>query len=453
MAGLMNWKPGRCATTFTHSKEPLILPSKTGASRALSSIIEDATPPCDLNPFLFNGHLQTFYTAAKDEGPSIHYKRRVFEQEDSNFKGHFGVDFVVKPDVNDDVKPNVASDGGTEDEGLREDPTGVGHRELPPRTTYWTDKEFEELGSNDEKPMLILLHGISGGSHEVYLRNLLVPLTEPTPEGKKAGLTDGDWDALVVNSRGCAGTKITTSMIYNARATWDTRQVVKWVRSRWPRRPLYGVGFSLGANILTNYMGEEGDESLLNAACVISAPFKLESVALALQRTWLGLNVYSKVMADSMRQLYTNHADMFKKNSALDPEKLAKIQYLHEFDREVQTHTWGYPSEGAYYRDASSADVIMNIRRPFLAIHAKDDPIACDEGVPYEEFRQNPYTVLLATSGGGHVSWFEFGQKRWFVKPVSPPPPSTCGYLPETILTIQRPPTSSTPCATLISKR
>lgn len=37
--------------------------------------------------------------------------------------------------------------------------------------------------------------------------------------------------------------------------------------------------------------------------------------------------------------------------------------------------TWGYPTEEAYYRDASSCDSLLNIRIPFLALQAKDDPV------------------------------------------------------------------------------
>jgi hypothetical protein len=32
---------------------------------------------------------------------------------------------------------------------------------------------------------------------------------------------------------------------------------------------------------------------------------------------------------------------------------------------------------------------------------------------------QTPYGVMLTTSWGGHLGWFEFGGDRWFVKPVS----------------------------------
>ena len=248
-----SWYPGKQDITYTHAESPLLLPTKGGPKRAFPEIIKDVTPECHLNPFLFNGHLQTAYTAVKMAGPAIHYKRRVIEQEDQKFQGHFTVDVVTAPPPKSNAE---ARDGGLDDQGLREDPMGIGHHRLPPRTTYFTDKEFSNLGSDDTKPMLITLHGLSGGSYENYLRQVLEPLVKATPEGEKAGgISGGEWEALVVNSRGCAGSKITTSMLYNARATWDVRQVVKWARKMWPNRKLYGIGYSLGANILTNVSG------------------------------------------------------------------------------------------------------------------------------------------------------------------------------------------------------
>jgi predicted alpha/beta-fold hydrolase len=49
---------------------------------------------------------------------------------------------------------------------------------------------------------------------------VLAPIVEKSEAGEAAGgLSGGDWEALVVNSRGCAGSKITTGLMYNARAT------------------------------------------------------------------------------------------------------------------------------------------------------------------------------------------------------------------------------------------
>ena len=158
---------------------------------------------------------------------------------------------------------------------------------------------------------------------------------------------------------------------------------------------------------------------MLDAAVIVSNPWKLEVSSLALQRTYIGLNVYSKAMGTSMRKLFETHREEIVKNQSLKTENIRKVVHLHEFDREVQCATWGYPTEGAYYRDASSSDSVLAIRIPTLCLHARDDPIAFDEAVPYEEIKQNPYVVMCATSGGGHLSWFEFGGGRWHTKPVS----------------------------------
>jgi predicted alpha/beta-fold hydrolase len=212
----MEWL-GHGKIEFTHAPESVAFKTKDGSPTDLQKICEEATPPCILNPFLFNGHLQTFCTVLKPAGPPVYYKRHLFEADDPTVEGTFAVDFVVEPYAETDDT-------------------------LPARTTYFEDKSFDGIGSLDTKPMLIGLHGLSGGSYEIYLRHVLAPLITE----------EGGWAACIINSRGCAGHKITSSVLYNARATWDTRQIVKWARETFPNRPLFGIGFSLGANILAN---------------------------------------------------------------------------------------------------------------------------------------------------------------------------------------------------------
>ncbi len=144
----MEWL-GHAKTTFTHAPKNLNLQKKDGASTDLLKICQEATPPCRLNPLLFNGHLQTIWTVLKNEGPPIHYKRKIFEAEDPAYEGSFAVDFVVKPFSESDDS-------------------------LPTRTTYFKDDEFESIGSLDNRPMLVALHGLSGGSYEVYLDSAIL---------------------------------------------------------------------------------------------------------------------------------------------------------------------------------------------------------------------------------------------------------------------------------------
>ncbi|KAM0254351.1 hypothetical protein ACHAQJ_006883 [Trichoderma viride] len=119
-----------------------------------------------------------------------------------------------------------------------------------------------------------------------------------------------------------------------------------------------------------------------------------------------------------MKALIERHKKEIKQHTNLDLVSISNTTYLNEFDREIQCPTWGYPTESAYYRDASSSDAVLSIKIPFLAISALDDPIAVKEAIPFEEFRQNPNTVLLTTSLGGHLCWFETGGSRWHPRPV-----------------------------------
>lgn len=380
--GNMSRLLGIAKTHFYTGKDSISIRTKAGKLESLESLCRSVIPRCRLNPFLFNGHLQTMWTVIKSEQlVPIYYKRKVFEQHDKAYPGQFTVDFVVKPYQDADTT-------------------------LPPRTTYYTKDEFQKIGSNDSRPMIIALHGLSGGSYELYLRHVLAPLVTE----------EGGWEACVVNSRGCANSRITTPVLFNARSTWDVRQTIRWLRETFPNRPLFAVGFSLGANILTNYLGEEGDKCILTAAVALSCPWSLDVSNMALQRSWFKRSIYSRAMGTNLKKLYSRHKDMILQNPYIEDGDVEKVRFLHEFDRVIQTKTWGYSTEQSYYRDASSTDSVFAVRIPFLAISAQDDPIVCDEAIPRQEFLQSRYGVLCTTSLGGHLSWFELGGGRWMAK-------------------------------------
>jgi len=82
---------------------------------------------------------------------------------------------------------------------------------LPPGIRYMrADEEPELLQSNDDRPMLIAFHGLSGGSHESYLRAVLHHVVSKSPM---------PWAACSLNSRGCGRTAITTQQLFCANWT------------------------------------------------------------------------------------------------------------------------------------------------------------------------------------------------------------------------------------------
>jgi len=62
---------------------------------------------------------------------------------------------------------------------------------------------------------------------------------------------------------------------------------------------------------------------------------------------------------------------------------------------------------------------LIKVQVPLLAIHAQDDPIVSNLAAPYQEIQHTKYAVMVATSGGGHLSWFEIGGGRWFARAAS----------------------------------
>ncbi|KAF9342210.1 hypothetical protein BGX34_008570, partial [Mortierella sp. NVP85] len=86
---------------------------------------------------------------------------------------------------------------------------------------------------------------------------------------------DHGYRCVVFNARACADTELTTAQLYCGSWTDDLRMVVKHIRKTLPEAKLMSVGFSLGSNILMNYMGEEGDRCEFLGAMSVGNPFDL----------------------------------------------------------------------------------------------------------------------------------------------------------------------------------
>jgi len=105
------------------------------------------------------------------------------------------------------------------------------------------------------------------------------------------------------------------------------------------------------------YLGEEGEDCVLKAAVICANPWNLDVTNIALQRTWLGQQVYAKVMGSNLKKLFyeyvvypwkrllaltlnylISHIDMLMNNPRIDLELVKSIKYIHHFDRWVPRH-------------------------------------------------------------------------------------------------------------------
>ncbi|XP_021903183.1 embryogenesis-associated protein EMB8 isoform X2 [Carica papaya] len=243
-----------------------------------------------------------------------------------------------------------------------------------------------------ESPVLILLPGLTGGSQDSYVRHMLV-------RARSKG-----WRVVVFNSRGCGNSPVTTPQFYSASFFGDMHEVVAHVSKRYPKANLYAVGWSLGANVLVRYLGQESHTSPLSGAVSLCNPFNL---VIADEDFRKGFNnVYDKALARSLCRIFKKHALLFENISGeFNIPLAANAKTVKEFDEGLTRVSFGFKSVDEYYSNSSSSDSIKFVRTPLLCIQAANDPIAPARGIPREDIKENPYCLLIVTPKGGHLGW------------------------------------------------
>ena len=79
---------------------------------------------------------------------------------------------------------------------------------------------------------------------------------------------------------------------------------------------------------------------------------------------------------------------------------------MRDFDGYVSKQ-FGYASCEDYYQDGCLDAKIQNIQVPTLFLNAADDMFSPETSFPIEKIKSNPYTALVKTNYGGHISFCE----------------------------------------------
>lgn len=110
------------------------------------------------------------------------------------------------------------------------------------------------------KGVLAILPGITGNSKAPYVIYTI-----------KQAISEG-YIGVVINYRSKPGIEPGTPKSYCAASSWDCKEVMEHITKKYPGYTLNAIGYSMGANVLTKYLGEESEHSVVARAVCVASP-------------------------------------------------------------------------------------------------------------------------------------------------------------------------------------
>jgi predicted alpha/beta-fold hydrolase len=164
---------------------------------------------------------------------------------------------------------------------------------------------------------------------------------------------------------------------------------------------MIAVGYSLGANMLLKYLGEEGSAAPFLAACAISAPIDLAATTGRFEAPRNRLYqryILSRLKAETLAA----------PASALDARERRAVvaaRSIRRFDEVFIAPRNGFAGAGDYYERCKALRYLAGIAVPTLLIHARDDPWIPAAAYLEYDWRRNPNLTPLLPASGGHVGF------------------------------------------------
>jgi len=269
------------------------------------------------------------------------------------------------------------------------------------------DDDFVDVDwAGDERAprMLVLFHGLEGGSSSHYARSVA------------AQAAGSGWRVALPHFRGCSGEPNRLPRAYHS----GDSDEIDWMLRRLARagKPLHAAGVSLGGNALLKWLGERGEDanSIVRRAAAVCAPIDLVAAGRALDR---GIN----------RLLYARHFLVTLKAKSLaklerfpglyDAERVRRARTLYEFDNVVTAPVHGFRDTLDYWTRASSAPWLAGVRTPTLVLNATNDPFFPAPALAAATRAISDSVLLECPEQGGHVGFLQSpfpGRHTWLAR-------------------------------------
>lgn len=249
---------------------------------------------------------------------------------------------------------------------------------------------FPQPPTTPEQPIILIFHGLEGSAKSMYAA------------GMQWALATQGWVSCVVHFRGCSGRPNRQWRGYHSGAYHDAAEAIAYCRNAFPTSPLAAIGYSLGGNMLANYLVKVDDHPLI-ANVIVSAPFQLAACAARINRglsrfyQWHLLRPMKRTLIDKILR---------QADAPLYPEQVTRWKTFVEFDDGYTAPAHGFRDATDYYRQCSALPLLKQITCPTLIIHAADDPFMDHRVIPKPSELSSSIDYHLLNQGG-HVGFVD----------------------------------------------
>ena len=244
------------------------------------------------------------------------------------------------------------------------------------------------------RPLAILIHGLTGDEESSYMlatAEHLLSLGHPV---------------IRLNLRGAGPSRPRCRLQYHAGRSEDLRHVLMQLDGRLASQGILLVAYSLGANMLLKYLGEQGRRAPVLGAVSVSAPIDLKATQVRfMQRRNRG---YHDFILGRMKE------EIAAPNSTITPEQRAgldSIGTIYDFDDRLVAPANGFAGADDYYARCAAVGYMKEIKVPTLVIHAHNDPWILPGAYLSFDWKANPKLVPLLPRSGGHVGFHGLGSR------------------------------------------
>ncbi len=254
------------------------------------------------------------------------------------------------------------------------------------------DGDFVDLAlhTTNSGPIVCIFHGLQGSIHSAYASGII------------HALLGANFNIVFMHFRGCSGEPNRLLKSYHSGHTDDIRFLIQTLKTRYRNKQILAVAYSLGANALLKYLGEEAEPCLLEGAVAVSPPLVLAEGA---KRLNSGLSkIYQMRLVREMQNAVLEKQNHYPQLAL--PKNPRQFRNFISFDHHITAVVNGFKSGDDYYLQSSARQYLPKIKTPTHIIFAEDDPFFTPQCIPGADEIPEPICFELADHGG-HVGFIE----------------------------------------------